>query len=69
MSSENAPDVRYPAFLRVSHWLLTFAVMGQLTFIFCVTRLQSFEFANAVLGWHRSLGIFIYFLQFWMNFA
>jgi signal transduction histidine kinase/cytochrome b561 len=53
---------RYSMILQTIHWLVTLLVSGQIAFIFCVRRLQSFEFANAVLGWHRSCGVLILIL-------
>ena len=54
-----APDgeiARYPRTLRVLHWALALAICLQIVLIFTLRRLQSVEYANIVLGLHRSCG-------------
>src|SRR5262249_1554672 len=62
MVGSSTAGARYPIVLQAIHWLLTLLVAGQITFIFFVHRLQSVEFANLVLGWHRLCGLSIVLL-------
>lgn len=62
MNSRDSSDLRYPYVLQAIHGLFTLMVVSQITLIFCLRRLESFEFANVVLGWHRTCGFIILLL-------
>ena len=52
-------STRYTPLLRAIHWLVTILLVAQFALILCTSRLQSFEFANTALDWHRACGIVI----------
>ena len=62
MNNRDSSDLRYPYVLQAIHGLFTLMVISQITLIFCLRRLESFEFANVVLGWHRTCGFIILLL-------
>ena len=59
MTKPQTDEARFPLPLQILHWLLVVLVIGQLTFVLCIQHLQSYEFAAAVLSWHRAVGFLV----------
>jgi signal transduction histidine kinase/ActR/RegA family two-component response regulator len=53
---------RYPATIRLIHWVITLLIVGQLALAVVLHSLQSLEWAQWVLGAHRQLGLLLLLL-------
>jgi len=58
----SSPNGRYAPILQALHWATAILVLSQYVFIFCVSNLLSFEFANILLACHRNAGLLILLL-------